>query len=100
MWINEAMKQISGKVEDRAALLKAVNGITLENSPLGRPVKMDRYGNPIYDVFIRETRARADGKFWNMPVEVFPQVSQFGKYDPETYMKQPSYSRTFQGIKK
>jgi len=100
MWINEAMKQISGKVEDRAALLKAVNGITLENSPLGRPVKMDRYGNPIYDVFIRETRVRADGKFWNMPVEVFPQVSQFGKYDPETYMKQPSYSRTFQGIKK
>ena len=35
MWINEAIKQISGKVEDRAALLKAVNGITLENSPLG-----------------------------------------------------------------
>jgi branched-chain amino acid transport system substrate-binding protein len=31
---------------------------------------------------------------------VVPQVSQFGKYDPETYMKQPSYSRTFQGIKK
>jgi branched-chain amino acid transport system substrate-binding protein len=100
MWLNEAMKQVSAKVEDRAALLKAVNSISLDNSPLGRPVKMDRYGNPIYDVFIRETRARPDGKFWNVPVEVVPQVSQFGKYDPETYMKQPSYSRTFQGIKK
>jgi branched-chain amino acid transport system substrate-binding protein len=27
-------------------------------------------------------------------------VSQFWKYDPESYMKQPPYSRTFQGIKK
>ena len=24
---------------------------------------------------------------------------QFWKYEPETYMKQPPYSRTYQGIK-
>ena len=34
------------------------------------------------------------------PIEVYPGVSQFWKYDPEQYMKQPSYSREFQGIKK
>jgi branched-chain amino acid transport system substrate-binding protein len=51
-------------------------------------------------VFIRETKARPDGKFWNVPIEVYPSVSQFGKYDPEVYMKQPPYSREFQGIKK
>jgi branched-chain amino acid transport system substrate-binding protein len=67
---------------------------------LGRPVKLDKYGNPVYDVFIRETKVRPDGKYWNVPIEVYPGVSQFGKYDPEVYMKQPSYSRDFQGIKK
>lgn len=100
MWLAEAMKQTKGNVEDRAALLKAVNGITLENSPLGRPVRLDNYGNPIYDVYIREVKARADGKYWNVPLEVYPKVSQFWSYDPEQYMKQPPYSRTFQGIKK
>jgi branched-chain amino acid transport system substrate-binding protein len=35
-----------------------------------------------------------------VPIEVYPAVSQFWKYDPEQYMKQPSYSREFQGIKK
>jgi branched-chain amino acid transport system substrate-binding protein len=35
-----------------------------------------------------------------VPIEVYPSVSQFGKYDPEVYMKQPPYSREFQGIKK
>ena len=43
---------------------------------------------------------RADGKYWNVPVTSYPNVSQFWKYDPETYIKQPPYSRTFQGIKK
>jgi branched-chain amino acid transport system substrate-binding protein len=35
-----------------------------------------------------------------VPTTSYPNVSQFWKYDPETYMKQPPYSRTFQGIKK
>jgi len=43
---------------------------------------------------------RADGKYSNVPIASYPGVSQFWKYDPETYMKQPPYSRSFQGIKK
>jgi branched-chain amino acid transport system substrate-binding protein len=100
MWVAEAIKKINGKIEDKAAFLNAVRSMELVNSPLGRPVKLDKYGNPVYDVFIRETKARPDGKYWNVPLQVYPNVSQFGKYDPEVYMKQPPYSRDFQGIKK
>jgi branched-chain amino acid transport system substrate-binding protein len=100
MWIDQAMKAVGGKVEARDQFLLAVRKITLTDSPLGRPVKLDDYGNPIYDVFIRETQKRPDGKYWNVPLEVYPAVSQFWKYNPEEYMKQPPYSRTFQGIKK
>jgi branched-chain amino acid transport system substrate-binding protein len=63
-------------------------------------VKLDAYGNPIYDVQIRKVVKRADGKYWNVPIASYPNVSQFWTYDPETYMKQPPYSRTFQGFKK
>ena len=99
MWLAAAIKAVDGKVEDRPKFLAAVRKVELKDSPLGRPVHLDDYGNPIYDVFIREVKKRADGKYWNVPLEVYPNVSQFWTYNPDEYMKQPPYSRTFQGIK-
>jgi branched-chain amino acid transport system substrate-binding protein len=77
-----------------------VRKVVLKDSPLGRPVRLDDYGNPIYDVFIRNVVKRPDGRYWNVPIETYPNVSQFWTYKPEEYMKQPPYSRTYQGIKK
>ncbi len=99
MWVAEALKTIGGKAEDRELLLKTVLATELKDSPLGKTVRLDSYGNPIYDVYIRRVEKRTDGKLWNVPIETYPQVSQFWKYDPETYLKQPPYSRTFQGVK-
>jgi branched-chain amino acid transport system substrate-binding protein len=99
MWVAEALKTINGNVEDRELLLKTVRNTELKNSPLGKTVRLDSYGNPIYDLYIRRVEKRADGKLWNVPLDSYPQVSQFWKYDPETYLKQPPYSRTFQGVK-
>ncbi|MDB5650916.1 MAG: hypothetical protein JWL62_2436 [Hyphomicrobiales bacterium] len=99
MWVAEALKTIKGNVEDRDLFLKTVLATELKDSPLGKTVKLDSYGNPIYDLAIRRVEKRTDGKLWNVPFQTYPQVSQFWKYDPETYLKQPPYSRTFQGIK-
>jgi branched-chain amino acid transport system substrate-binding protein len=100
MWLDAGIKAVNGNVQDRPKFLAAIRKVVLNDSPLGRPVRLDDYGNPIYDVYIREVKRRPDGKYWNVPLETVPNVSQFGKYDPETYLKQASYSRTFQGIKK
>jgi branched-chain amino acid transport system substrate-binding protein len=100
MWVAKAINAINGKVEDRETFIDTVLKTDLPDSPLGKPVRFDEYGNPVYDVFIRKTVKNKDGKYWNVPVETYPQVSQFWKYDPATYMKQPPYSRDFQGIKK
>jgi branched-chain amino acid transport system substrate-binding protein len=100
MWIDAALKKMGGKVEDREAFIDTILKTELDGSPLGKAVKLDAYGNPIYDVYIRKVVKRGDGKFWNVPVTTYPNVSQFWTYDPETYLKQPPYSRTFQGIKK
>ena len=100
MWIDAALKKMDGKVEDREAFINTVLKTELDGSPLGKAVKLDAYGNPIYDVYIRKVVKRTDGKYWNAPITTYPNVSQFWKTDPETYMKQPPYSRTFQGIKK
>ena len=100
LWLAQAINAINGNVEDRPKFLAAVREVVLTTSPLGRPVHLDKYGNPIYDVFIRDVVKRPDGKYWNVPIATYPEVSQFWTYDPEEYMKQPPYSRTFQGIKK
>lgn len=100
MWVSEAIKSMGGKIPSKDALVDTVLKTELAGSPLGTTVKLDAYGNPIYDVYIRKVMKRPDGKFWNVPIETYKDVSQFWKYDPETYLKQPPYSRTFQGIKK
>jgi len=100
MWVTEAMKAMGGKIDNREAFIDTVLKTDLTGSPLGKTVKLDQYGNPIYDVYIRKTVKRPDGKYWNVPVETYSNVSQFWKYDPATYLKQPPYSRNFQGIKK
>src|SRR6516164_5791832 len=100
MWVAQAVEKLGGKVEDRDLLIDTVLKTELTGSPLGKTVKLDSYGNPIYDVQIRKVVKRADGKYWNAPITSYPNVSQFWTYNPETYMKQPPYSRSFQGIKK
>jgi len=100
MWLSEAIKSIGGNIEDRPKFLEAVRKTVLNGSPLGRPVKLDDYGSPVYDVYIREVAKRADGVWWNKVIETYPNVSQFWTYKVDDYLKQPSYSRTFQGIKK
>ncbi len=100
MWLAKAINAINGKIEDRNLFLDTVMKTDLPESPLGKPVRLDAYGNPVYDVFIRRVMRNKDGKYVNTPIDSYPQVSQFWKYDPETFMKQPPYSRDFQGIKK
>ena len=54
MWIDAALKKMGGKVEDREAFIATVLKTELDGSPLGKAVKLDAYGNPIYDVYIRK----------------------------------------------
>ncbi|MGQ4273785.1 ABC transporter substrate-binding protein [Terrihabitans sp. B22-R8] len=100
MWIGQVIEQLNGDISNRDGFIDAVLKSELDNSPLGRPVKFDDYGNPVYDVYIRKVEKTPEGKFWNVPVETYPSVSQFWTYNADEYLKNPPFSRTNQGIKK
>jgi len=100
MWIDEALPKIGDTVGNPKKLLAAVESTTLVGSPLGYPVTLDAYGNPIYTIFIRKVVKNPQGKWWNVPIHSYPHVSQFWTYNLAQYLKQPSYSRSFQGIAK
>jgi branched-chain amino acid transport system substrate-binding protein len=91
--LGEALRAIGGKAEDRAALVAALRQVKITDAPRG-PVEMDAYGNPTQNIYIRKVE-RVGGKLQNTVIHTYPAVSQFWKYDPEEFLKQPVYSREF-----
>lgn len=91
--VAEAAKAVGGRVEDRPAFMAALRAVKIADSPRG-PVEMDPYGNPTQNIYIRKVE-RVDGKLQNTVIYTYPAVSQFWKYNPEEFLKQPVYSREF-----
>lgn len=96
-WIAQALEDIGGNVEDKEAFLAAIRAVEFADTPMG-PLSLDEYDNSIQNIYIRESVMREDGRVWNVVKEVIPSVSQFWTYDPEAFLKQPVYSRDYQGI--
>ena len=95
MWITKALQQVNGNTADRKAFLDAVRNMELD-TPLGHE-KLDNYGNPIATTYVRQVQRRPDGKLWNVPIQTFADVSQFWTFGADKFLKQPVYSRDFQG---
>jgi branched-chain amino acid transport system substrate-binding protein len=91
--VAEAAKAIAGRVEDRSAFMNALRHVEIADAPRG-PVKMDPYGNPTQNIYIRKVE-RVGGKLQNTVIYTYPNVSQFWKYNPDEFLKQPVYSRDF-----
>jgi branched-chain amino acid transport system substrate-binding protein len=96
-WIVEAIKAINGDVENRPKLMDALRKVELKDVPRGG-FKLDSYGNPVQNVYIRKVE-RVGGELQNSVIHTYPNVSQFWKYKPEDFLKQPVYSREFPPLK-
>jgi branched-chain amino acid transport system substrate-binding protein len=92
-WIDIASRAIGGDVENREKFLAALKKVEIPDAIRG-PIKLDSYGNPIQNIYVRKVEKK-DGELWNTVVHTFPAVSQFWKYKPEEFLKQPVYSRDF-----
>ena len=92
-WVIAAIEALRGRVEDRQALVDALRASKPTGLPRG-PVELDAFGSPIENVYIRRVE-RVNGELQNTVIDTFPRVSQFWKYNPADYLKQPLYSRRF-----
>jgi len=96
-WILEAIKAINGDVENKSKFMEALRKVELKDVPRGA-FKLDAYGNPIQNVYIRKVE-RVGGELQNTVIHTIPNVSQFWKFKPEEFLKQPVYSREFPPLK-
>ena len=71
--------------------MTALREVKVADLPRG-PVELDEYGNPIENVYVRRVE-RVNGELQNTVIATFPRVSQFWKYKPADYLKQPLYAR-------
>jgi branched-chain amino acid transport system substrate-binding protein len=93
LFLEDALKAINGKFEDKAAFVRALHNVRLARGPIG-PIRVDEYGKPILNIYIRKVE-RKDGALVNTVVETVTDVGQFWKYDPKEFMSAPPYSRDY-----
>ncbi|MGB9867095.1 MAG: ABC transporter substrate-binding protein [Bacillota bacterium] len=92
----EAGLKGAGGLQDMKAFSKALQNVTI-NSARG-PVKLDQYNNPIENIYIRKVE-KVNGKLQNTVIKTYENVSQFWKYNPEEFLKNPVYSRDYPPVK-
>jgi branched-chain amino acid transport system substrate-binding protein len=97
MCIAAALEKTGGKTEDKDALIAALRGVSLSDTPRGA-FHFDSLGNVVGNVFIRRLE-RKDGKLVNTIVKTYANVSQFWTYDRKQYLAQPVYSRDYPALK-
>lgn len=91
VYLEKAAEAVGGKVEDKPALMKALRTLSFPDSLLG-PLKIDEYGNPTFNIYIRKTE-RKGGRLVNSVIKTYPAVSQFWQDDPKAFLANPVYSR-------
>ncbi|MHB9146164.1 MAG: ABC transporter substrate-binding protein [Symbiobacteriia bacterium] len=91
--LKQALEARKGDTKDKAALVAAMKAVSLNSAPRG-PVKMDQYGNPIENVYIRKVES-VNGKLQNTVIYTYPAISQFWNYDPKAFLGHPVFSRSF-----
>ena len=88
-----AVKAVGGKIENKAAFMKALRNPGTVKDPRG-DWKLDEYGNPVQTVYVRKVE-RKGGRLVNTVLKAYPNTSQFWTYDPKQFLASPVYSRDF-----
>jgi branched-chain amino acid transport system substrate-binding protein len=93
LWLEQALKDIKGRFEDKAAFVKALHNVKLDHGPMG-PIRLDQYGKPVLNIYVRKVE-RKNGQLVNTTIDTTKEVSQFFTYDPKQFLAQPTYSRDY-----
>jgi branched-chain amino acid transport system substrate-binding protein len=93
--VSEAIKALNGDVSNVEATVKALKAVDLSDGPIG-PEKLDSYGNPIFNVYVRKVEQGPHGP-WNVPIKTYENVTQFWTYDPKEFLAHPVYTKAYQG---
>jgi branched-chain amino acid transport system substrate-binding protein len=93
LMLEQALKEVKGKIEDKPAFMAALRNVQLANDPRGK-ISLDALGNPVMDIHVRKVE-RVNGKLTNSIVKTYPAVSQFWTYNTKEFLANPVYTRDY-----
>ncbi|MBC7468594.1 MAG: ABC transporter substrate-binding protein [Ramlibacter sp.] len=93
LMLEQALKDVKGKIEDKAAFMAALRKVQLSNDPRGK-ISLDALGNPVMDIYVRKVE-RVNGKLSNSVIKTYPAVSQFWTYNTKDFLANPVYTRDY-----
>jgi branched-chain amino acid transport system substrate-binding protein len=94
-WLTEALKKLNGDTSDTQKVIDTLNSVKLDDSCFG-PMQLDDHGGTVANVYLRKV-GRDQGALVNQVQKTYPNISQFWNYKPDAFLKQPVYSRKYQG---
>jgi branched-chain amino acid transport system substrate-binding protein len=93
LMLEQALKDVKGNIEDKAAFMAALRNVQVSNEPRGK-ISLDALGNPVMDIYVRKVE-RKNGKLSNTVIKTYPSVSQFWTYGKSEFLAKPVYSRDY-----
>ena len=93
LMLEQTLKDVKGKIEDKAAFMAALRNVHLTNDPRGK-LSLDALGNPVMDIYIRKVE-RKNGKLSNTVIKTYPAVTQFWNYSKKDFLANPVYARDY-----
>ena len=96
--IDEVMKKNGGNFPQAAEFVKQL--VATEVDAVRGKVSFDGYRNPVQDIYIKKVEKKTmfgygKAELWNTVIQTYRQVSQFGQFNPDEFLKQPVYSRDY-----
>ena len=95
MVADAALQKTSGRTDDSDALIKALRGVAMTDTPRGpfhfRPFRQCRWRH------LHRRCERKGGNLVNTTIKTYNNVSQFWTYDEKWFLAQPVYSRDSSG---
>jgi len=106
LWVHKALEKNNWNPDDMAGFMREFRKIRV-NAVRG-PLYIGSHGNVVQNIYIRKVvRVPGDrlglgvkpNSLWNKVIRTYPAVSQFYKFSPDEFLKQPVYSKNFPGCK-
>jgi branched-chain amino acid transport system substrate-binding protein len=96
--IHQVIKDNKGKYPGAEAFIKQLAAVKV-NSPRG-PVTIDEMRNPVQNIYIKKVEKKKmfgydKDELWNTVIKTYPNVSQFGQFNKDEFLKTPVYGRDF-----
>jgi branched-chain amino acid transport system substrate-binding protein len=96
--IDEVIKKNNGKFPGSEAFVKQLAAVKVD--AVRGPVSLDDLRNPVQNVYIKKVEKKKmfgydKEELWNTVIKTYENISQFGQFKKDEFLKTPVYSRDY-----